>query len=113
MADIRVFRNTSFTGDDEGSRTAGFRYLVDPGDFHTGTTGAGQISVRNDTDYPIAVTLKPPIGDSDGEPIAPHDEQTVHLNAAGEDAYAYTVLVNEGHRIFRAHGASNPRIVYP
>lgn len=108
---ITVFRNPDFQDDDEGSRARGFRYLVDPADFHAGA--GGQVPIRNDTDYPIAVTLKPPVGNSDGQPISPHETQPVQLNAAPEDAYPYTVLVNENGRIFRAHGASNPRIVYP
>jgi hypothetical protein len=112
MANITVLRNNAYQGDDEGSMTLGFRYVV-TSPFHTETLGARSIVIANETDYPVAVTFSFPIGNGAGQPIAAHDDQQFHLPAAPQDDYSYTVMVNENGTMYRAHAGSNPKIVYP
>ena len=112
-ADITIRRNGNFVDQGEGPSAAGFRYTVTPGRFSAGTTEGRSIIIENQTNNAVAVSFPVPISNDIAKPIAAGQQLTVPLNGAFEDDYSYTVTVNEGGTIFRAHGNSNPKIVYP
>jgi hypothetical protein len=112
-ANIIIRSNGNFQGQGEGSLATGFRYMVTPPKFKAGTTEGRLIVIENQTNHAVAVSLPVPIGNDIAQPIAAGQQLTLQINAAFEDEYPYTVMVNEGGTIFRAHAGSNPKIVYP